>query len=277
MLEPTFVKTRYRYDSYTDFWKLVELSGFPTCYVDQIDLEKEGLFITSPINGELRPHMDYRRSILKGPQKPKIVWWNLERPDSNGVPLSSGKYAKENDEIFRYVDAIWVSDRYLQTLDSRTTFAVLGSHVGLAESVQQPKTYDFAVMSYINPRRETILSQLRDFRSAPNAWGVERAHILAGTPIMLNIHQTDAPICEPLRFALAAAYGMTLVSETCADPWPLVRDDDVVTADYGDLAVVARRHMSQKHDAFSGRLRKKLAIEWNFIKGVEDALGRTRL
>ncbi len=40
MAEITFVKTRHVYDSYTDFWRLVELSGFPTIYYDELDLRQ---------------------------------------------------------------------------------------------------------------------------------------------------------------------------------------------------------------------------------------------
>src|SRR3990172_401663 len=280
MNEPIFAKTRYWYDSYTDLWKLVELSGFKTCYVDEIDLEKEGLFITAPVNGELRPHMDYRRSILKGIQKPKIVWWNLERPDS-GRQFSIRNMREENSEILRYVDAIWVSDRYFQSLDPRMTFVVLGSHSQLMEDLgEDPKEtiYDLAPMAYLNPRRTTILAQLKNFRIAPNAWGKERARILARTSVMLNIHQTDAQIVEPLRFALAAAYGMALISETCADPYPLVNGHDILMSDYGNLGNYTGDLIYGQRLGDAGlRLKDKLTVEWTFRRGVKEVLARMSL
>src|SRR6266404_2769198 len=78
--EPIFARTRYQYQSYSDFWRLVELSNFQTCYVDQIDLENDQIYITTPINGEHRPHINHRRSILKKAQQARVVTWMLERP-----------------------------------------------------------------------------------------------------------------------------------------------------------------------------------------------------
>ena len=38
-----FTRTRHTYDSYSDFWKLVELSGFNICFVDEIDISLENI------------------------------------------------------------------------------------------------------------------------------------------------------------------------------------------------------------------------------------------
>jgi len=271
-MDPIFAKTRHWYDSYTDFWRLVDLSGFQTCYVDEIDLEKDGLFITTPINGELRPHVDYRQ------KKAKIIWWNLERPDTNGKAEFAEDYQKGNTEILNYIDNIWVSDRYLQSVDPRSIFVILGSHPGLAEIDRiGAEAYDYTCMSYINSRRRTILDQLKDFRMGPNAWGDERTQILRSTPIMLNIHQTPAPICEPLRFVLAAAYGMALISEICVDPWPLT-DEEILMEKYNSLGEVTSKFIKAKGAmSYGNRLKKKLTFDWNFRRGVEKVLSEMPL
>src|SRR5207248_3585397 len=99
-----------------------------------------------------------------------------------------------------YVDRVWVSERFLGSLDPASSFTVLGGHRGLEERCASSETFDYAVMSYLNPRRSAVLSHLGDFSMAPNAWGHQRAATLSSTRCMLNIHQTDAPVCEPLRF-----------------------------------------------------------------------------
>src|SRR3972149_12259759 len=58
MSDPIFVKTRYHYDPYVDFWDLVALSKFQSVYVDEMDLyDSEKLYMVSPHNGELEDFM----------------------------------------------------------------------------------------------------------------------------------------------------------------------------------------------------------------------------
>lgn len=272
MKEPIFARTRYNYDSYTDYWKLVELSGFRTCYVDQIDLEQDEFYIVSPINGELRPHVTYRRSILKGPQKARIIWWNLERPDSHDRPFARESVVGPNNEILQYVDRIWVSDTLYHSLDPRMQFVILGSNPWLRTADGEPPTYDFTVMAYLNPRRTTVLSGLTAFRMGPNAWEPQRGKILSSSKVMLNIHQTEAPICEPLRFALAAAYKMPIISETCADAFPLKNGISILMADYNRLAGYASEMMRKDLSWHGERLHEELCSRWTFRTGVIKAM-----
>ena len=41
MNEFYFVRTRYDYDSYADFWRLVRISGFPVRYVDEMNVSEK--------------------------------------------------------------------------------------------------------------------------------------------------------------------------------------------------------------------------------------------
>lgn len=274
-MTPIFVRTRHKYESYTDFWKLVELSGFETCYVDQIDLARPKIFVVTPLNGEVRPHLTNCRRIHQGIQSCRIIWWNLERPDSDRRSLSLQAYRDSNSEVLNYVSTIWVSDRYLASLDPRTVHVVLGSHLALAEGSRQSPRYDLAHMSYVNWRRALILDRLKDFRIAPNSGGRERDTTLASTPVMLNIHQTSAPICEPLRFALSAPYGMALVSEECLDPYPLIPGVDVVMAKHNELASLIRSISPSRHSELGMHLQYRLTQEWTFRRGVEEGLKRS--
>ncbi len=39
------------YRSYVDYWKLVELSKFDTCELDEVDRDSDNTYIFSPVNG----------------------------------------------------------------------------------------------------------------------------------------------------------------------------------------------------------------------------------
>lgn len=215
MTDITFVRTRHQYDSYTDFWKLVELAGFPQIYVDQVDVTRPGVFITAPMNGEWRPHLDNQMNL---PRQAHLILWNLERP--SGSAGSVGKYAADNRELLynRYVDEVWVSDRRLAD-ETMLRFVILGSHEGLGEPGKE-KRYQFAHMSYEIPRRANIYKHFSEGAIGPNCWPPRRDEVLRGSRFALNVHQDSHPYQEPLRFALFAAYGLPILSESIYDAWP---------------------------------------------------------
>lgn len=224
-----FAKTDWVYESYADLWRLVELAGFPTCRVSEIDLTQPTLYVTTPFTGETRQHLTHRRSILAGPAAAHVVWWNLERPDSDtdapGEDLAT-KVRRQTDAALALVDGVWVSDRSCATLDPRQQFVILGSDARLAGAPlhpNAPKSYDIVHLSYVTHRRKCVYDALErhGVRLGPNGWGAERDATLRASRLMLNVHQTPAPVGEPLRFALAAAYALPLVTETLADPYPL--------------------------------------------------------
>jgi len=85
-----FCKTRADpefYRSYTDFWSLVELAGFPWMWLDELEPGRDAVYIVTPRNGELPPILPR----LQGDRACKFVWWCLERPDAAGR-------ARERDE-----------------------------------------------------------------------------------------------------------------------------------------------------------------------------------
>lgn len=181
MTEIIFVRTRYIYDSYWDFWKLVELSNFKTCYVDEIDISQDAIYIVTPCNGEWRPHINNENKLVSEGKKnvgAHLILWNLERPEGSAGSVGrygqqqrflkygvweNGKQEKINDrgetEISygRFIDEVWVSDQRLAAETSHATrFVVLGSDKGLGEPDDEKK-YRFCYMSYANGRRQSIL------------------------------------------------------------------------------------------------------------------------
>lgn len=273
MTSITFVKTRHVYDSYTDFWKLVELAGFPTIYVDELDLKQPGVFITAPMNGEWRPHIDNQRGIRNA----HLILWNLERPA--GSAGSIGKYGADNRELLekRYVDEVWVSDRRLAE-ETELRYVTLGSNIALGEpGTKKEKTYSFSHMSYETNRRRTILKNFDGVPIGPNSWPPFRNTVLKKTLFALNIHQDVHPFQEPLRFALFAAYGLPIVSETLFDSYPL-RENDILTVKYDMLVSTLNRVLQEDYKIYEKmglRLRKRLCIEYEFGKMVRLAVSQS--
>jgi hypothetical protein len=217
--EIVFARTRYVYDSYTDFWRLVELSGFPTVYVDEIDRSNPNVtYIVSPFNGEIFP-------LGEGERRSKVILWNLERPAGSG---GIEKYITDLRGHIKqgYMDEVIVSDT---TLAKKTefTYVPLGSHRDLGEPGAL-KSYAYAHLMCYSTRRSFLFNTPGDIKEvyyglpiAPNGWGEDRHLALQKSWMMLNVHQDDDPILEPLRFALATAYGLPILSENMvASPFP---------------------------------------------------------
>jgi hypothetical protein len=265
----TFVKTRYVYDSYADWHRLVELSGFPTIFVDELDVSRPGVYIISPMNGEWRPHIDNQASK---PRNAHLILWNIERP--SGSAGSVGQYADANHELIekRYVDEVWVSDRRLAE-ETWLRFVVLGSHPGLGEPGKHKK-HNFCHMSYLVPRRENILKHFPESTIGPNCWGAARDLVLRESKFALNIHQDSHPFQEPLRFALFAAYGLPIVTETIYDSYPW-SDEFMVYASYPSLARQMTEVLTSDYEPYrlmGLRARERMCNEFGFGKMVWEAV-----
>jgi hypothetical protein len=281
-----FARTRYEYESYTDYWALVGLAGFPVCYVDEIRLDEPSLYVVTPINGEFRPHILNERARVGAERRARVVWWNLERPDSGPGRLHNLGRGVCNDleGILEYADAVWTSDRHLWQFvadEPRYLYLPLGSDLRLApkpSEVIEPCEWDVCHLSYSTPRRDRIYEELsgRGLTLAPNGWGEDRDRILSRSRLILNVHQTPAPVASPLRFALAAAYRLPLVTETLADPDPLRPGVHCRMADYRRLAAGVAVAVDDPRLAEEGeRLHTLLCHEHPFLDSVVAAAHRT--
>ena len=219
--EIVFARTRYDYDSYTDYWKLVELSEFPVVYIDEIDVkDSKVIYIASPFNGEFFPFEE-----SKGDRKCKILLWNLERPSASGGVTEYKNHLSEHIQK-GYIDDVIVSDTRLAKATD-FSYVPMGSHIGLG-SPGDTKEYAFAHLMCYSNRRGILFQEptkpkgsYGGLRIAPNGWGEERHQSLQRSWAMLNVHQDEDQYLEPLRFALAAAYGLPILSENLYDePYP---------------------------------------------------------
>jgi len=273
-----FARTRYEYASYTDYWKLVELAGFQTCYVDALDFTTDNVYIVSPKNGEWVPHVEAHKSE---PHNATVVHWCLERPGGSGGLANFVRDIKKDLDAW-YFDKIWFSDRYIvsQVQDSRAQYVVLGSHKGLGTLDKDPPEYDFAHMSYVFGRRGRIHGNLSaaNVKLAPNGWGDERRDILKKSKFMLATHQDDYPMIEPLRLAMASAFAMPILLEFSVDTYPYSRGGEhhyVEQAHEDELVGKAREMMGGDHrywQAMGRRLYTLMTGDFEFGRMVRLAV-----
>lgn len=272
-----FVKTRYRYDSYTDYWSLVDLNGFDTCYVDEVDISKPRIYVVSPMNGEWRPHIENQ---VGKRHNAHLVHWLLERPSGSGGMF---EYARSNRQYLydRLLDDIWVSDRGMAS-ETLFRFVILGSHYELGEP-SHDKTYDFCHMSYLTDRRLRVYNHFGQNQIGPNCWpwdtNPSRDDVLKHSRFALNIHQDTYPFQEPLRLALFAAYGLPVLTESIKDAYPW-NEDTCVFNGYNGIQGRLREMIGNDYNRWwdtGMKARDMMCDEFNFRKMVLAAIKETGL
>jgi len=223
-----FVRPDWNYDSYTDFWSLVKLSGYSIIRYDEIDIHSNDTYIVSPANGQLREYVDGIGTSWKH-RTSELYLWNLERP-INGIV----NYKRDNDELVEqcYVDKIIVSDVALMSeCGVNFIYVPVGSHEDLGfPGTYEEKLYDLIHLSCYSNHRSWMFhrpdlpkSDLCGLSVAPNGWGQERHERLMKSRFMLCTHQDEFPFIEPLRYALAAAYGLPIIAEASLSTSPYDR------------------------------------------------------
>lgn len=254
-----FARPRHDYASYADLYRLIELSGFPLCFIDEIDPASDNAYVITILNGEV-PADGYPDA------RARIALWDLEY-HLDGVPALPGV-------------EYWAADKwYAERIGAR--YVPMGSHPGLCpERTPKQNVYDVAFIGYFDgvPRRQVIRKQLAAaglHLSPLLAWGDERHAILRNSAAYLHVHQLEnAPAIPPLRMVVAAAYALPVITEACSDAGMFKRH--ILQADYGYLAratVVWTRQDWEKELLPRGMsLHQKLCVERTFRKSVEQAL-----
>lgn len=198
--------------SYTEWHRLIRLSGFETCELSEVDLDSDDTYIVAPWNGNAA-------ATFNRPHRCRLIHANVERP---GL------------EVMPYVDEMWVADmgQLAMANDPRVKFVPIGGHPALDGGIgpMEPKEWDFCPMAYAYGERERklwILSQR--FRIAPVTFDpVERQVILAKSRWGLMLHQTPHPIMTPLRAVWYACARLPIVAEHVVDdkPWRFIPFED---------------------------------------------------
>lgn len=262
MSQVIFARPRHTYESYSDYFRLVELSGYDLIYMDEIDADSDNCYIFS--TPATHWHDGIERRGWDNPRA-RIIYYNLEwymDVDYKDIPGVE----------------IWSADAYYAQLKG-LKYVPLGSHPGLALEPLPPVRdyrYDVALLAYMPPRRQQMHYNLQQLgvSIAPNAWGKERHDILAQTKAMLHVHQNDGVnTVAPQRFALAAAYHMPIITEKLEDGG-LFNDSCVLWSVFDHLARFTKdwTRNPQDIDNFGYALYHLLCEEHTFRKCIEAAL-----
>ena len=270
-----FVYPRVEYPSYTDYRRLVQCSGFESCFGDQMDPGRNCTYVISPIWSS--DFSDCVSGIARLPRCARMIWWFLERPIFFG-PRPENEMA--DIMLGRGFDEVWLSDRYFYNrlpADPRFRFVPVGSDEVLASGVSSAKLYDFCHLSLIYGRRDSLYRRLPG-TLAPNGFGAERDRILQASRFMLNVHQDEDPVLEGLRFAVAAANRIPLISESCGDPFPFVEGEDFLSVPYHDLPARLERLLEEgpvRYADMAERMFRKAVRDFRFADNVRHALTKS--
>ncbi len=257
---PTFVRTRQIYRSYADFWKLVEVSGFPTCYVDQMNLhDPSACYIMTYMNDEW----------LNRTGVAHVIHWNMEF------------FPETESHAFRHgIKERWSCDKAHADSEG-IAYVPIGSDYRLCNGdyVTEHMAYDVAFMGCMSERRVRIYNVLcrQHIRVAPNLNGFEgRQYVLAQTRMVVHVHQTERKAISPLRLAVAAAHGLPVLCETCDDPG--IHADVCPFADYDALVEGVQLGLARNDLRFFARLlQQKLCERHTFEKCVMAGINQVEL
>lgn len=252
MTSAIFARPRHDYASYADLYRLIEVSGYPLIYLDEIDPHSDNTYIMTILNGE----------NMHGWQRPRarIILYDLEW-HLEGVSVPG-------------VAEVWAADRwYAKQIGAQ--YVPLGSDARLRlDAPLGHGVYDVATLWYVTYRRSMVLAAMRNIglRLAPvsDVHGIERHQALSYSKVMAHVHQHDGvQTIAPQRFALAAAYKLPVVSETLSDAGIL--QNIVQTYDFHALA--ASIQMLLPYAAELGeQLHGLLCIDHSFGKTIEANL-----
>lgn len=257
-----FCRTTHHYQPYDDFFRLVELSGFPIINVDAIDIESDNTYIVTPLNGQWNQGWRNPRA--------RIIHYDLEWRLDGDYPVVPG------------IAETWTGDQwYANRIGAR--YVPIYSHPGLTlrpvTAYANRKTlYDLALLMYREPhRRARVLNELRaaNVSTSPDGWDGTRHLSLITSRAFLFVHQHDhALTIAPLRYALAAAYQMPIVSENVWHSGVFDNGQDVVYTSYAELTktVKALVREPKRLSELSMKLYDKMCVTNTFKKGIDAAL-----
>jgi hypothetical protein len=251
-----FVKPRHDYGSMQDYWRLVELAGYRWCFEDQVNCyDPEACYILTWFNTQ-DPFPDDTRA--------RLICWNLEWADT---PLF------ENVEY-------WSADKWYADTHG-WKYVPVGSDKRLTDDYpygEAPLLYDITLQMYRDPaRRAHALKRLRDcgLTIAPDGWGEARHQALLQSRCQVHIHQLEgAHAVSPLRFAVAAAYALPMITERLNDAGVFQRC--VIQSTYDGLPDCVTEKLRPIRQAelldFGAALYERLCVELPFKKVIEASV-----
>lgn len=272
---PVFVRSSRRYTSYSDFWHLVELSGFSIIDRSQIDFDADAFYIWVEMDVDFMVSVHDRS---KPSRKARTAFWHLEPVDRRvSEQIDAVAWWKASlDQTLELVDQVWVSDPEVLKMDPRAKWVCFGGHQGLRETATgDGPTYDVAHIGQRTARRERVISELerRGISVSPSPGGTERIRIFTTSKLMLDVQRLEGlPLLTPIRWVTAAAYRLPIVREELPDPSPLVAGESIIMAPIAALADRVEEALGQD-STFVGLASWKVFCEkYTFRKSIEGAV-----
>lgn len=247
------------YASYRDLYKLIELSGYKTIPLSELDPQSDNTYIVTPLNDEW----------LQGWNTPRARIIHLE------MEWRTDWRASVNEP--QGVAEVWAIDKwYADQIGAR--YVPIGSDDrlnGLGTEYPATKSFDVAIMSYQTHRRQVITAQLENLglRLAPisGLWGRQRSDALLRSWCMCHTHQNDnMPGIASLRWAIAAAHRLPMITETVNDRG-IFTHSYMTQASYPYLAAFTRDQLKDKHKLqdYGEALHGLLCRDMTFRKVIE--------
>lgn len=204
-----FARTQHHYQGYDDFFRLVELSGFPICYLDDVNWSDPALtVIATPKHPEW--------AIIPRDHRCRLIWWTLERGHADEPQMDMS-----NPHVPDYVNEVWASDKaFAATIGAKYVF--LGGHRAFGSVNVSARQFDYITLMAPFGRRTVVFHGL-DARGLTSAdlpggtWGPARRERLMHSKLMVSCHQDQYAWSEPIRFMIAACYCLPILTETCTD------------------------------------------------------------
>jgi hypothetical protein len=254
-----FVRTRHTYASYVDWWKLIEVSGYATCYQDELDQQNPDHtyilthFAALGINGNEQP------------AKAQLILWQTEY-------ITPERYVDYSPNIKRF----WHMDAWQADVMSHE-YIPIGGHPDLGyirDKNIEPK-YDIALLAYSSERRQPIFDAIkRTFTTMPeNELGEARVRALWESRLMVHVHQRDPYYAiSGIRMAIAAAHGLPLLCENVNNMG--IYRFPIMWSDMKTSVGKFKHFLSDQPmlDDYSARLQHLLHEEYSFQKVVEGAV-----
>ena len=284
MNDPIFVQTS-KVEAYRDFWHLALLSDYEIVPPEAVNLAARQTYIFPTLDQNMMECLD---RVPRPDRAAHTVFWNLERPDARqkpGVTVDRivQDYRRGMDEIFSWVNDIWVSEKTIAAMDKRTRYVVLGGHPELVPRGPEDSGLDVVHIGQVTPRRERLMKLLEDasFKVGYGpGWGEERAARLRKARLMLGIDRVEGlHFGTPLRWAVAAAAGLPILQEEVPDPHPLALHESIIMVPYNSIIVAAKalfENQIGKDSKVACGAREVYCKEWTFRRGIQQAMTESR-
>jgi hypothetical protein len=251
-----FALARHEYGSYADLRALIALSGYATCYIDEIDPTSDNAYIIPVRNGEL-PEAGYPDA------RARLIHWCFEWDQYPPLPGIAETW---------YPD-VWAAGQY------GGRYVPIGGDARLntMQVVGDAPLYDAAFLAYMTGNRPEVRKAMMDKGisvSPTSAWGEERHKVLTRSKLYTTIHQfPDKPTMPVLRLVVAAAYRLPFITQAVHDvgvyKWGIMQSD---LAHFADFVALWANDTSPTLSNYGHSLYAHLCEDFTFRQSVECAL-----